>query len=101
MAGYVLSVGDIVTCTHQAPTTPPPPMSRVRVSGQPAVTTMAPYTVVGCAATNTCLTGAWTQGAIRAQTMGLPLAIDTGSSTCLAGGTPLKVVSVQQRVTAS
>ena len=103
MAGNLLRVGDVVTCTHKAPTTPPATPGRVRAGGQLVVTTLAPYVVLGCPATTRCATGAWTVGATRVQTMGQALALDTGSSVCVASGTPLKVddTSIQKRVKAT
>ena len=103
MAGNLLRVRDVVTCTHKAPTTPPATPGRVRASGQPVVTTLAPYVVLGCPATTRCATGAWTAGSTRVQTMGQSLALDTGSSVCVASGTSLQVdaASVQTRVKAS
>jgi hypothetical protein len=103
MAGDLLRISDVVTCTHKAPTKPPVTPGRVCASGQPVVTTLAPYVVLGCPATTRCATGAWTIGATRVQTMGQALALDTGSSVCVASGTPLQVddTSVQKRVKAS
>ena len=102
MAGNLLRVGDVVTCTHKAPTAPPMTPARVRASGQPVVTTLAPYVVLGCPATTRCATGAWTVGSMRVRTMGQALALDTSASVCVASGTPLQVdgASVQTRVKA-
>ena len=103
MAGLVLRVGDVVTCTHQAPTTPPVTPGRVRAGGLPVVTTLAPYVVLGCPATTRCATGAWTAGSLRVRTMGQALALASGTSACVTSGTPLMVdgASVQQRVKAA
>jgi hypothetical protein len=103
--GPALHLGAVVLCTHAGPATPVAPFPRVLLSGQPAVTLASPYVVAGCALTGTgappCVTGQWLVGAVRVLAGGVPVAIMTGSSTCIPTGTPLLPVSVQPRVLAT
>jgi uncharacterized Zn-binding protein involved in type VI secretion len=81
------------------------PFPRVLLTGQPVVTLSSPYAVTGCALTGTgappCVTGQWLSGATRVLAGGVPVAIMTGSSTCVPTGTPLMPVSAQTRVLAT
>src|SRR5688572_15813648 len=99
MAAPVLHLGATVLCTHAGQATPVSPFPRVLLSGQPAVTIASPYAVAGCALTGTpnppCVTGQWMVGAVRAVAGGAPLAIMTGSSTCIPTGTPMMPVTAQ------
>ena len=45
-------------------------------------------------------TASFLTGTTRVTANGQPLALDSGSSTCAATGTPLRVVQVQSRVVA-
>ena len=78
------------------------PFPRVLLSGQPAVTIASPYAVTGCALASTsappCVTGQWLVGAVRVLAGGAPIALMTGSSTCIPTGTPLLPLSAQLRV---
>jgi hypothetical protein len=95
----------VVTCSHAGPAQPLAPNPRVLVSGQPIVTIASPYAVTGCALTGSpnppCVTGQWVAGAVRVTATAVPLALLTGSSTCVPTGTPLLPVSAQPRVVAS
>ena len=86
-------------CSHAGPATPLTPFPRVLVSGQPVVTIASPYGVTGCALTGTptppCVTGQWLVGAVRVLAGGVPVALMTGSSTCVPTGTPMLPVSAQ------
>jgi hypothetical protein len=81
------------------------PFPRVLLTGQPVVTLSSPYAITGCALTGTsappCATGQWLVGATRVLAGGVPVAIMTGSSTCVPTGTPLMPVSAQTRVLAT
>ena len=48
MPGYLLHIGAVVQCTHEAPSTATPPPPRVLVSGQPVAPVSSLWTVVGC-----------------------------------------------------
>ena len=102
MPGLALHLGAVVTCSHAGPATPVGPFPRVQLTGQPIVTIASPYTVTGCALTGTgpppCATGQWLTGAIRVKAGGVPVALMTGSSTCIPTGTPLLPLSAQPRV---
>jgi hypothetical protein len=97
-----LHLGAVVLCSHAGPATPVAPFPRVLLSGQPAVTIASPYAVTGCALTGTptppCVTGQWLVGAVRVLAGGVPVALMTGSSTCIPTGTPMLPVSAQPRV---
>ncbi len=105
MPGPVLHLGATVLCSHAGTATPTSPFPRVLLGGQPVVTTASPYVVVGCALTGSpnppCATGQWLVGAVRVLAGGVPLALQTGSSTCVPTGTPLLPVAVQPRVVAT
>jgi hypothetical protein len=74
----------------------------VLLSGQPVVTIASPYAVTGCALTGTptppCVTGQWLVGAVRVLAGGAPVALMTGTSTCIPTGTPMLPMSAQPRV---
>ena len=105
MPAPALHVGAVVLCSHAGTATPTAPSARVLLSGQPAVTLASPYVIAGCALTGTsappCATGQWLTGAVRVLAGGVPLAIMTGSSTCIPTGTPMVPVSAQPRVLAT
>lgn len=105
MPGPILHLGATVMCTHAGPATPSAPFPRVLVGGQPVVTLSTPYVITGCALTGTpnppCATGQWTAGAVRVLAGGVPVAVQSGSSTCVPTGTPMLPTVVQPRVIAS
>jgi hypothetical protein len=105
MPGPVLHLGATVTCSHAGPAQPLAPMPRVLVSGQPVVTLASPYAVTGCALTGTqvppCVTGQWMAGAVRVLAGGVPLAVQSGQSTCVPTGTPMLPLAAQPRVVAT
>lgn len=105
MPAPVLHLGAVVTCSHAGPAQPLSPFPRVLLSGQPAVTLASPYAVTGCAlsasGTPPCVTGQWLAGAVRVVAGGAPVAVMTGSSTCIPTGTPLLPLSAQLRVLAT
>ena len=106
MPGPILHLGATVLCSHGGQATPTAPNPRVLVSGQPVATIAAPYAVVGCAfappaGNGPCVTGQWIVGAVRVLAGGQPVALMTGSSTCVPTGTPMVPVAAQTRVIAS
>jgi hypothetical protein len=106
MPGPILHLGATVLCSHGGQATPASPIPRVTVSGQPVATIAAPYAVAGCAfvppgGNGPCATGQWTAGATRVLAAGQPVALLTGTSTCVPTGTPLVPVAAQTRVLAA
>jgi uncharacterized Zn-binding protein involved in type VI secretion len=101
MSGFIITKGDSLTCTHGGAVTPDFTSLRVKVSGQPAVLQMQPYTITTCpAGQSKCTKGTWTKGAMRVTANGTPVAISTGTSQCVPAGF-FKVVFTQQRVEAT
>jgi len=106
MAGNIMHKDALVACDH-APgiAKADSPDQRVKVSGQPVMTVLRSYTITGCALTGTtstaCVSGMWLKGAQHVLVGGLPVAIDNGTSICLASGGKLNPKIVQQRVQAS
>ena len=104
MPAPILHLGAVVTCTHAGPATPLAPFPRVLLSGQPLVTIASPYAITGCALTGSappCVTGQWLTGAVRVLAGGVPVATMTGTSTCIAPGTPMLPLTAQPRVLAT
>ena len=107
MPGFLLHVGATVLCAHAGQAQPTVPNPRVIVSGQPTVTLAAPYVVAGCtlppppAANGPCVTAQWVVGAVQVQSQGQPVAILTGTATCVPTGTPLIPVMAQTLVLAT
>jgi len=102
MPAPAIHLGAVITCSHAGPAQPVSPMPRVLLSGQPIVTIASPYVITGCALTPTstppCVTGQWLVGAVRVLAGGIPVALMTGTSTCIPTGTPMLPLSVQPRV---
>jgi len=104
MAGYLLTVGSVVLCSHGGKAQPTVPSPRVKVMGQPIVTQAAPWVVAGCAfpppiaANGPCVTAQWLLGAIRVKSMGIPVLLQDNQALCAPTGTPLMVVFTQPRV---
>jgi hypothetical protein len=85
---------------------PTVPSERVMVSAMPIATIAAPYSIAGCAFTppegnGPCVTAQWIVGALRVTSEGQPVAILTGTATCVPTGTPLLPVTAQTRAVAS
>ncbi|MBA3410978.1 MAG: hypothetical protein H0U15_09115 [Geodermatophilaceae bacterium] len=104
MSGQVLHVGTVLLCAHGGSAKPIAPFPRVLLSGQPAVTTAGPWAITGCnlavLPATPCVTGHFTTGADRVLAGGSPLALFTGTSSCIPTGTPMTPVSAQTRVVA-
>ena len=106
MPGPILHMGATVLCSHGGQAIPTAPSAVVLVSGMPATTIAAPYTVAGCAfvppaGNGPCVTGQWIVGATRVVSQGQPLVIMTGTAICAPTGTPLLPVSAQTRAMAT
>jgi hypothetical protein len=105
MPAPILHVGATVMCSHAGQASPSAPSPRVTVSGQPITTIATPYVVAGCALASggspPCATGQWTVGATRVMSTGVPVVIQSGSSTCLPTGQPMLPLVAQVRVVAT
>ena len=106
MPGPVLHMGAVVMCSHGGMAMPTVPSPFVLLSGMPAATIAAPYTIAGCAfvppvGNGPCVTGQWIVGSLFVTSNGQPLAIMSGVSTCVPTGTPMIPVSAQTFVLAS
>lgn len=105
MPGPILHAGAVVFCAHAGPATPLVPNPLVLVSGQPVVTLSSPWQITGCALSSTptppCVTGQFIVGSVNVLVSGSPLALLTGTSTCVPTGTPMLPVSVQMLATAT
>ena len=105
MPGFILHVGATVLCAHGGQAMPTTPNPRIMVSGQPAVTQPAPYTIAGCpfnvsGAPMPCVTAQWVTGSVRVLAGGMPLLLLDSQAVCVPNGTPLMIVQTQVRVTA-
>jgi hypothetical protein len=104
MPSPVIDVGATVQCSHAGSATVVP-STRVTLSGQAVVTVLDIYSIAGCSLSGTstppCATGQWTSGARRVFTMGIAVAISSGTSTCVPTGTPMQAPQTQTRVLAT
>ena len=104
MPAPAIQFGAVITCSHAGPATALAPFPRVLLSGQPLVTIASPYAITGCALTGSappCVTGQWLTGAVRVLAGGVPVALMTGTSTCIPTGTPMLPLTAQPRVLAT
>ncbi|MDT7761615.1 MAG: hypothetical protein QOC63_1035 [Mycobacterium sp.] len=105
MPGPILHAGAVVMCAHAGQATPLTPNPLVLVSGQPVVTLASPWQITGCALSSTsappCLMGQFIVGSVNVTVSGSPLALLTGTSTCVPTGTPMLPVSAQVIATAT
>jgi hypothetical protein len=100
--GEVLNQGAVVLCSHDGQAQPTIPLSRVRLSGQPAVGAATAYLVTGCTQAPPCVTAFWTSAAQRARSVGVPLVLADSTAVCIPNGKGIVVASPgQSRVTAS
>lgn len=90
-------------CMHggQAQATSPNP--RVRVSGQPVVTQLAPHAVTGCPFSTPggpmpCVTAIWVTGATRVLVSGAPVLLQDSQAVCVPNGTGVQILATQMRV---
>jgi hypothetical protein len=93
----------MVTCSHGGQATPLAPDPRVKVSGQPIVTKLSPYTVAACTllpvAGGPCVTAQFVTFATRVVANGAPVLLMDSQAICVPTGTPLLISAVQTRVT--
>jgi uncharacterized Zn-binding protein involved in type VI secretion len=105
MPAPILHLGATVLCSHAGQANPIAPFARVLVSSQAVVTTMALYTIAGCALASTstppCAAGQFISGATRVLAGGLPVATLAGASVCTPTGSPLAPLVAQTRVLAA
>lgn len=106
MPSPILHSGATVLCSHGGQAIPTVPSTRVTVSGMPIATISAPYSVAGCAfvppaGNGPCVTAQWVVGAEQVTSEGQPVAIMTGTATCVPTGTPLLPVEAQTRAVAT
>lgn len=100
--GDVLNQGAVVLCSHDGQAQPTIPLSRVLLSGQPAVGAATAYLVTGCTQAPPCVAAFWTSAAQRVRSAGVPLVLADSTAVCVPDGTGIVVASPgQSRVTAS
>lgn len=102
MPGFLLHQGATVLCLHGGQAQPTVPNPRVKVSGQPIVTQVAPYVITGCSlpppAGGPCVTAQWITAALRVTAEGMPVLLQDSQAICAPTGTPLNIVVTQIRV---
>jgi len=105
MLGFLIQQGATVQCAHGGQAKPTMPSPAVSLSGVPAVTIAAPWTVTGCAGVPSsvppCTTGQWTVGTTRVTSFGQALVIVGGTGATTPAGIPPLPVVTQTRVTAT
>lgn len=106
MPGPILHLGATVMCAHGGQAIPTDPSPLVLVAGMPISTIAAPWAVAGCAfvppaGNGPCVTAQWIVGAVQVMSDGQPVAILTGTGTCVPTGTPLLPVDAQTLVIAT
>ena len=105
MPGFLLHQGATVMCSHAGQAQPTVINARVKVGGQPTVTSSSTYTVSGCtmpppnAGNGPCVTAQFTTAATRITSGGQPLLLLDSQATCTPTGTPLLITVTQTRVT--
>jgi hypothetical protein len=103
MASLLLHVGATVQCSHGGKAQPVAPFDRVLVSGMAVVTMTGQYSITGCPftspASGPCVTAQWVVAATRVFAGGAPLVLQDSQAICTPTGTPLNVISTQNRVT--
>jgi hypothetical protein len=101
MPGFIITKSSTLNCPHSTGAAPDVTDIHVRISGQPIVLQLQPYSFPTCAAGNSkCTKGSWTKGAARVTASGTPVAISTGISLIAPAGA-FTVVLTQQRVKAT
>ena len=104
MPGFLLHQGAVVMCLHGGQAMPTAPSPSLMLTGMPAATITAPWTVAGCpgipSAVPPCVTGQWVMGTLRVTSFGQPLVVQSGTAITAPGGVTLLPVTMQTRVTA-
>ena len=104
MPGAFLHAGATVTCSHGGSATPTATNARVLLSGRPSVLASTAYAITNCphmgplGNASPCVTGVWITGSTRVFSLGQPLVLRSGESTCVPNGTPLLAIGSQVRV---
>lgn len=104
MPGFLLHVGATVLCEHGGEAEPMIPDFRVTVSGMQVAFQASPHVIAGCsmpppiAGNGPCVIAFWETAAERVTSMGIPVLLFDSQATCLITGTPLNIVSTQERV---
>ncbi len=103
MPGFLLHVSATVLCMHGGQAQPTAPNPRVRVSGQPVVTQVAPHAIAGCpfnvsGAPVPCVTAQWVTASTRIRAGGVPVLLQDSQAVCTPNGTGVTIVMTQTRV---
>lgn len=90
-------------CMHAGQAQPIIFSPRVKVSGQPIVTQISPYMIIGCpfvppGGNGPCVTARWTTAATRVRAEGMPVLLRDSKATCTPTGTGLNIIVTQVRV---
>ena len=90
-------------CSHGASARPLIGNPRVKLGGQPVLTTASPFVVASCpnmvgSAKFPCVLGVFARGAARVKVMGLPVLLDTSTATNIPTAVSTKITSTQSRV---
>jgi hypothetical protein len=105
MASFLLHVGATVQCSHGGQAQPVTPFERVLVGGMAVVTMTGQYSITACPFTSSgnspCVTAQWVTAATRVFAGGAPVVLQDSQSLCTPNGTPLNVITTQNRVTGS
>ena len=108
MPGFVVTNINPVLCAHGGMATPAPPAGRVRIMGTAVITTGYIYSIAGCGfpaaapGSPPCVMGAFTAGAVRVKSMGLPVVVIPSPSTSAPHGLPMiQIPAGQVRVRAT
>lgn len=101
MAGKTLTTASVLVCPHQGQIQVSPSQTRVRVDGQPALTTSDVMTISGCpfhvgTSPSPCVSIQWVQPDLRTRA-GVATLSETSVGLCLnPSGAPQGQVIVQQ-----
>lgn len=105
MPGYLLTAASKVLCAHGGTATPVVTLSRVMVSGSPAVGQPAAYSIAGCpfttpaGAPSPCtLAAGWQGAATRVTSTGIAVLLLSSTAQCGPNGVPAVVSQTQPRV---
>src|ERR1700754_1125058 len=105
MPGFILTQGSPVICAHGGQAVPSSVSRRVLATGEPVMTLSDLYLVTGCPlpptpAPGPCISGHFITAASRVLVGGQPVVVQGAIAICTPTGTPLQVLTTQQRVIA-
>ena len=104
MTSLILHQGSAVLCAHGGFAFTRIPAERVRIAGQPVVTTASNYVVSGCARNTSegprCDRALFLNGASRVFSSGIPVLLESSTSISEPSVTPLVIQAAQMRVRA-